>query len=105
MDTGGAECEAGGPEGAGSPEAGSVAAARRAEGGGGGALLRGGDGLVQGEDGAGRDANRQRRGEGLKHHHPVRAEGGEAAGAHGTRVHACMHARTHSQTYDNNYQE
>lgn len=81
LDSGGAECEAWRPEGAGAQEAGDVAAARRAAGGGGGVLPRGGDGLVQREDGPRRDADRQRRGAGLQHHHAVGAEGGEAAGA------------------------
>lgn len=90
LDAGGAEREAGCPEGAGAQEASSVAAARRAEGGGGRALLCGGDGLIQREDGERRDADRQRRGERLQHHHPVRAEGGEAAGAHDTHTHTCI---------------
>lgn len=81
MDAGGAERETRRPEGAGAQEAGSVAAARRPEGGGGRPLLRGGDGLVQREDGERCDADRQRRGERLQHHHTVRAEGGEAAGS------------------------
>lgn len=82
LDVGGAECEAGRPEGAGAQEAGSVAAAGRAEGGGGRPLLRGGEGFVEREAGQRRDADRQRRGEGLQHRHTVRAEGGEAAGTH-----------------------
>ncbi len=98
LDAGGAEREAGHPEGAGAQEAGSVAAARRAEGGGGRALLRGGDGLVQREDGERRDADRQRRGERLQHHHPVWAEGGEAAGAHNKHTHSNTHTHTHSNT-------
>lgn len=60
-----------------------MAAAGGPEGGGRRAVPGPGDRLVPGEAGPRRDADRQRRGEGLQHHDPVRAEGGETAGLQG----------------------